>query len=263
MREMQSRSVNDMPRFPAWIASLARIAAASIGLGVLFAWFQIYGTAEIPFPQRVLYWSGLIAVGIAASAVITPLVFDRWLAGRHTALKIAVVSALVSVPVTIGLVLIDTQASHPITLLHGLRQYGYVLVVSAVLTAGAWAITTLLEQRRAAPAPTSGVTPGTAFADRLPVRLRAADIYAVSAEDHYLRVHTSSGEELILLRLSDAVRELAGVEGLQVHRSWWVARQGVSDVRRDDSKLVLKLKSGAEAPVSRTYAKAVREAGWV
>ena len=55
-------------------------------------------------------------------------------------------------------------------------------------------------------------------------REAAAELYAIESEDHYLRVHTSAGQELILMRLADAVRELAGVEGLQTHRSWWVAR---------------------------------------
>jgi hypothetical protein len=117
---------------------------------------------------------------------------------------------------------------------------------------------------RPAPVADVGTRTGTAaFAERLPIKLRAAEIYAVESEDHYLRVHTSAGQELILMRLADAVRELSGVEGMQTHRSWWVAKQGLVDVVKGDGRLTLKLKSGAEAPVSRTYAKAVKEAGWI
>jgi DNA-binding LytR/AlgR family response regulator len=94
------------------------------------------------------------------------------------------------------------------------------------------------------------------------VKFRTATVYAVSAEDHYLRIHTSAGEHMVLMRLGDAMRELAGLEGLQTHRSWWVAKQGLADAAKGDGRLVLKLKSGAEAPVSRTYQKAVKEAGW-
>jgi len=57
-------------------------------------------------------------------------------------------------------------------------------------------------------------------------------------------VHTSKGQDLILLRLSDAIEELAGLEGEQVHRSWWVARDGVTEVERGDGRAVLTLKSG-------------------
>jgi hypothetical protein len=114
-----------------------------------------------------------------------------------------------------------------------------------------------------APAEPPAGGPAAAFAERLPIKLRAAEIYAVESEDHYLRVHTSAGQELILMRLADAVRELSSVEGMQTHRSWWVAKQGLADVVKGDGRLTLKLKSGAEAPVSRTYAKAVKEAGWM
>jgi DNA-binding LytR/AlgR family response regulator len=64
------------------------------------------------------------------------------------------------------------------------------------------------------------------------------------------------------MRLSDAVVELEGLEGARVHRSWWVARDAVTDARRGDGKATLTLENGVEAPVSRAYARALREAGW-
>ncbi len=63
------------------------------------------------------------------------------------------------------------------------------------------------------------------FAERLPAKLRGAVIYAVSAQDHYLRLHTSKGSDLFLMRVSDAIAELDGSEGAQTHRSWWVVRE--------------------------------------
>ncbi len=64
------------------------------------------------------------------------------------------------------------------------------------------------------------------------------------------------------MRLADAVPELEGIEGARTHRSWWVAKAAVADARRGDGRAVLTLKNGAEAPVSRSYAGALREAGW-
>ncbi len=84
----------------------------------------------------------------------------------------------------------------------------------------------------------------------------------MEAEDHYLRVRTSGGDELILLRLSDAIAELEGVEGARTHRSWWVARAAVAGVRRGDGRAVITLPDGTEVPVSRSYAKVLRDAGW-
>ena len=104
--------------------------------------------------------------------------------------------------------------------------------------------------------------PPPKFLDRLPARLRGAELYAVEAEDHYLRLHTSLGRDLILMRLADALVELEGVEGAQTHRSWWVARAAVTSAERLDGRAVLTLKDGAEVPVSRGFARVLRTAGW-
>jgi hypothetical protein len=250
-----------MGPMPAWVVSFGRWAAVTLALGVIFAWFGVYETYQIPMPERVAYWTGLMALGVISSIVVTPLVFNKWLPRAHLAVQIAVVSAIVSAPITIGLIILESIDGSLLPVEWWFGQYGYVIVVSALLTTGAWAVDRLMQKPLAPPPAAPGAGP-PAFTERLPVRLRSAELYAIESEDHYLRVHTSAGQELILMRLADAVRELAGVEGLQTHRSWWVARQGLADVVKGDGKLLLKLKSGAEAPVSRTYAKAVKEAGW-
>ncbi len=104
--------------------------------------------------------------------------------------------------------------------------------------------------------------PSARFLDRLPPKLVGAVLYAVEAQDHYLRLHTSRGTDLVLLRLSDALGELDGLEGAQTHRSWWVARAAVGAARRAEGRTALVLPSGVEAPVSRTYVRALRNAGW-
>jgi DNA-binding LytR/AlgR family response regulator len=101
------------------------------------------------------------------------------------------------------------------------------------------------------------------FLARIPLKLRGAELWAVEAEDHYLRLHTSKGQDLILMRLADAVDELEGVEGAQVHRSWWVARDAITGARRGDGRATLTLKDGCEVPVSRTYARILRERQWI
>jgi DNA-binding LytR/AlgR family response regulator len=65
------------------------------------------------------------------------------------------------------------------------------------------------------------------------------------------------------MRFSDALRELAGIEGAQVHRSWWVARDAVQSAAREDGKLVLLLVGGTKAPVSRSFTRVLRDDGWI
>jgi len=82
-------------------------------------------------------------------------------------------------------------------------------------------------------------------------------------EDHYVRVHTPLGSTLVLMSLSQAMAGLKGVEGVQTHRSWWVARTAIAGVVEDGRKLRLRLSGGLEAPVSRARVGVLREQGWL
>jgi hypothetical protein len=181
--------------------------------------------------------------------------------GAHPWLFGALLSLAVSIPVTLlvwahaGWVL---GTDIPVRNLHIL--YGPVLIISTAMTA----LMILISQPGAvthAPAAGAEMKP-VRFMERLPAKLKGAVIYAVSSEDHYLRLHTSKGSDLILMRLTDAIVELEGLEGAQTHRSWWVAKDAVESTRRDGDKMVLILKGDVEAPVSRPNVRPLREAGW-
>lgn len=96
---------------------------------------------------------------------------------------------------------------------------------------------------------------------RLPERLRGAAVLALEAEEHYTKVHTDRGSTLLLLRFSDAMAEMEPRPGLQVHRSFWVSRDGVERVARVQRRLVIRLRGGTEIPVSRSFRLAVKAAG--
>ncbi len=87
-------------------------------------------------------------------------------------------------------------------------------------------------------------------------------VMALQVEDHYVRIHTPSGSHLVLMRLSDAIREMDGVDGIKVHRSWWVARTAVSDVRLETRSGRLILANGLQVPVARSALVSVKTAGW-
>src|SRR5690606_23711142 len=152
--------------------------------------------------------------------------------------------------------LFDGRLRHIDALAHFLAPVAFItLVLSAVN----------IFRDRKQPVATHAPPPGAAaarFLDRLPAKLRRARLVAVQSEDHYLRLHTDRGSDLILMRLADALGELEGLEGAQTHRSWWVARDAVASVVRGDGRAVLTLEGGLVVPVSRRYAKALRDAGW-
>ena len=95
---------------------------------------------------------------------------------------------------------------------------------------------------------------------RLPLAKRGP-LVSLSVEDHYVRIRTRQGEEMVLMRLADAVRETRGVVGLQVHRSHWVALDQVRGAARRGDGAVLTMSTGPDIPVSRANVAAIRDAG--
>ncbi len=254
---------------------MARRAAVVVLVAVFLAFSGAFGSSQAPFGLRVLYWLAAIAAGAAVEATMVSWVFARldWIEQRPwcgAALR-TLATALPTTLLAWGLAV----------LMFGGHRFDpgllpdFLLPV-LVVTAGMVALTTLVARQPATThgaQPAHGAQPSPASAavaphsaarllQRLPPRLRGAALLAVEAEDHYLRLHTVRGSELILLRLADALRELDGIEGAQVHRSWWVARDAVTGVARDDGRISLILTGGVRAPVSRSYVKALRDQGW-
>ena len=110
--------------------------------------------------------------------------------------------------------------------------------------------------------PKDGFPKRAALYERLKPALRQSEILALSAEDHYVRVITANGEDLILMRLKDAISETAPLIGLSPHRSWWVAEIGVKSIQKSNGKTEITLRDDRTVPVSRNGVKRIREAGW-
>ncbi|MEL7113915.1 MAG: LytTR family DNA-binding domain-containing protein [Pseudomonadota bacterium] len=237
---------------------IIRFCVIVIGLGLIFAWLGVYNTGRLPFYQSFVFWTSTMAVGAGASVFLAPIIWGPRFEHIAAIFKIGVAAAIISIPVTFVLMLFFTIDPWGPT--DFLIQYTYVLVISLIVTTAAFVKDTL-EQRATTPAAESN--PIATFLERLPVKYRTAELHAISSEDHYLRVHTNLGEELILMRLADAVRELASADGLQVHRSWWVAKSGVTDEKRVDGRSLLVLPSGKEVPVSRSFRPKAKDAGLI
>jgi len=226
--------------------------------GVFMALAGAFNTGDAPLLDRLIYWVVAVNVGAiwaqivrAALRRIPPLDTDYTLAAIATTLAVAIPGSFF-VWLLSGLMFDDRLG------LSNLLQ----LVIPMVVISGAMTAVFVLIGFARTRATVAGPAPPR-FLDRLPLKLRGGAIYAVEAEDHYLRLHTSKGQDLILMRLTDAIGELDGIEGLQTHRSWWVAKDGVANVRRDAGKVILVLKDNSEAPVARNNVRALRDAGWL
>jgi DNA-binding LytR/AlgR family response regulator len=214
--------------------------------------------------EDVVHWCVDSAIGAAVGLSVARWWVPRsWFHGKLWAAAL-LIAVSVAVPLTVtilGWIVLahHTPLSLPLVASVLPSAFGSTLVMTALAFLVRRPAT---RTRAAAPNADGSSAPPPKFLARLPDKLQGAEIYAVEAEDHYLRLHTSLGQDLILLRLADAIAELDGLEGAQTHRSWWVARAAVAEVERGDGRATLTLKDGAEVPVSRGFAKQLRSAGW-
>jgi hypothetical protein len=234
------------------------IAAAG---AVLMAGVGAFGTGSAAPAILYAYWFtvmlGGALVGAWALDAFGAVAAERSHLGARAGATIMAVALLVTplVWVVAGLILHGSWAPAKM-----LRLFPQAALVSAAFVA----VQIALERRSrlASPPSKSPVAGPPPLLMRLPEKLRDARIEAVEAEDHYLRVHTDAGSALILMRLSDAVEELAGLAGARTHRSWWVARDAVRAAERGGGRATLRLASGVRVPVSRSYARDLRREGW-
>lgn len=241
-----------------------REAAVLLAIGTFLTIINPYGaTTRMPFILAWCYWTGMIFYGATIGELCSRLI-TKILVGWSVWLLWLIIASVTAVFITPVIAFISAGSRFPIGDLP--KLYALVWVISAAMTGLGLLMSSVNE--KAVVETADAAAPGSEtiirnYMTRLPLPYRNGDLYAISSEDHYLRMHTSAGEHLVLDRLVDAIRELEGAKGLQTHRSWWVAETGVDKGKSANGRIVLTLKSGVEAPVSRTYAKAVREAGWV
>lgn len=246
---------------------LTRVVTVCLAAGVVLGLLGPLGTGDLSLGLRLGYWMVATVGGGLLGWAATFLVM-RWEAARRRPWLMIVAIAVVMTPPGAVLVWAWSLVASPGAVIASFPVLtGSVFLISLVMTAINRLIGSAAPSRGARPAST--VTPVAAaspaalpLVERLPLRLRGAEIYAVQAEDHYLRVHTAKGSDLILLRLSDALAELAALEGARTHRSWWVARAAVREVAKSDGRAILTLEGGLKVPVSRANAAALRAAGW-
>jgi DNA-binding LytR/AlgR family response regulator len=62
------------------------------------------------------------------------------------------------------------------------------------------------------------------------------------------------------MRLTDAVAAIDPRLGVRVHRSWWVAKNGVRALERTPDRAIVRLVDDRAVPISRTHWAAARTA---
>lgn len=210
-----------------------------------------FGTDRLlrPLP-RLAYWVAMVGPTFAAgflSHIVVRMRFSHRLGPAGLAALGAALTAL-----SVSALVLALNAAVFGHLPEPAAAPGFLLTVGgiAVIVSLVFSVTHHRAETQAAPA----------ILERLPLDKRGT-LVALSVEDHYVRVRTTRGEEMVLMRLSDAIRETRPVPGMQVHRSHWVALDRIAAVRRTGDRAVLSMSHGPAIPVSRSNLPALREAG--
>ena len=222
-------------------------------VAVTCAFIGPFGTVEaFPFAFGLIYWGVLSLIGSFFSTLFTGyLMAHGWQSATHTlGLSVLFGALMCAAVLAVSQALLVPIQSHPGTLLlifYSLPSATFIhfVVLLVMNQAGQFS--------RSGPSgsmPQGGQRP--AVLQRVPELPEATTVWALSAQDHYVRVVTDAGAALTLSRLADAMRECEGVPGCQIHRSHWVALaaiQNTAHVRRDE---LVELPTGETLPVSKS-----------
>lgn len=250
-----------------WVHDIAFTAASAL----VYAFLAPLGTNALPLQERVVE---NFTLGFACFPVLWP--------PMRLALRFGDRAGLPELFVVIGGLII---LAAPVSLIGGVIEHLFhpgtpptdpIVVYFMILAMQPINVAYLIVERRLRrPRPVliepfgaaSGETaPAPAPPPRLLARLNprlGGEVLALQGEDHYVRVHTALGSELLLMRLGDAIQELDGLEGERVHRSWWVARRAVGETRMDGRRACLVLTNGLHVTASREATPTLRRAGWL
>ncbi len=249
-----------------------RFWATFVTIVLIFALTGPYGTLDRLMPgARLGYWLALhtMAWSIAiVFSVAAEILLCRHIASMFARLMIG--SVVAALPIGFGITLVNLAffGTAP-SLIASLRQS-----LGSIPLCVLFCILTYLTMHRQivmvaqeSESQETKVTPATAeirtstaqppILSRLKPENRGA-LIRLTVRDHYTEVVTTRGRELVLLRFGDALTEIGNIEGIRLHRSHWIATDHIDRLKRDNGKLFVIARDGAEMPVSRSYAEAVR-----
>lgn len=224
-----------------------------------------YTLERLSFPERLVYWG----ITIPLSAVI--MTFLSTFAYKITEEKslnwviVAFLAGLAGVVPVVGSVYLSEGIASGFKdgWLEGVSFMRLAIYVAPSLIGVTLVVNALFEfrvvgQQMPTPEPEPEQPKITLLQSKLPHHL-GHEIVTVQAQDHYVEVTTLKGSAMVLMRLGDAVRDLEPLNGLQVHRSWWVNPAYVIRTETGKSGPELVMETGSKIPVGRSFRKVVRD----
>ena len=241
---------------PLWLYLIVTLA-----LAMIMTVGRAYNTDDMAFPLRSALW--IVVCGLIVSQV---LVLNKWIYRAGSWFKRRWLSGLIAVLITTTLVTIELDLLKYTPLLpkqHDpfLEFFLFMLIPVSVIGILVLSLDSVL------PADIRFDTSHAVQADALPFAANdkwpTSPIQWLHAQEHYLQIQAQDREYFVRGRMRDAVRRLPPSQGMQVHRSWWVASDAVARINKNGRDYQLTLHCGKVVPVARSRVPALRSGGWL
>ncbi|WCJ61703.1 LytTR family DNA-binding domain-containing protein [Agrobacterium tumefaciens] len=241
-----------------WLTFLAVLA--------IFILTGPFGTSEtMSFADRLLYWT-IVQGGAWIFAISFSVIANTILAGHIGNMLTRMMIGSLTSALPIGLLLTVTNQifyGREMALASVLKSSLSSLPLCAIFCLLSY-LTTCRSFEKVAEAATDinadadlDVNGSIPLLERLPPQKRG-ELLRLSVQDHYTQIVTTRGQQLVLLRFADALKELGQTAGLQVHRSHWIADADIVSLRKQAGRLHVMTRDSTEIPVSRSYRAAVQ-----
>ena len=252
----------------------ARILGWATLAGVEFGMIGPFGSYPANPFTRIVYWTVLFWAG---SLILWPSIVAGFVIGPRRGFPPIFSGATLALVACVPVAVVAATGCYIFWPVHasGVRiveWYGLTLLV-ALPAAGAlvwlemrqpWQAT--LARDRSDPAmPPIGddvAVPGAATSSPAPGHLLALAL-CLQMEDHHVRIHLHGSSSLHLATMGQLVAQMGDRPGMQVHRSWWVARDAVHGAQIDGRSVALVLSNGLRVPVARNRVAILRAENWL
>lgn len=236
-------------------------------LGLLLSESGAYGTSDIPGFSRSLFWIVMCFL-VAGQLIFAEKMLRRALPSTAVMVRIVRWGGAFLLTWILSTVEIELLKYTPILprnpdpiFAFALFLFPKVAFLSAITIGFCEAIDHLGYNRQSEnePAPDDNLEgAASSFSNAEPPR-----ILRISAEDHYLKIETAEGVELVRGTIRSKVSSLPESAGLQIHRSHWVAWSHVAHVSRSGRDHFVETRNGEVLPVARGRLPHLRKAGWI
>lgn len=232
-----------------------RVVAGLIFLPLLAYAFPPFLVSELHFFLRLLFWTGVIVLLLAATHAAHRLIHDNPIVTDLPARDLAY-AAVILVMLTPSLWLLAwilfTWGGQVAPGMVMVANYGLLFAAGLFLVHRTDVIKPEKRKGKASEQPR--------LIRRLPASFNGS-IYRLTVRDHNVDVVTSEGVFTIRSRFTDAIDEMEPVRGHCSHRSHWITDSAVVGSERTEGKVFLRLINGDLVPVSRKYKPMLEDDG--